>query len=233
MAELAGKFAIITGGLTEIGKYLAILFAKHGADILLIDKSETQLKLICKSNEKKISYFASDITKDENIKKIIEYVKEKYGKIDILVNNSNFCFSQSLIELRMVDYDKMFNITVRTLVNMTIECLPLIIKSKGNILNVSNMGIITNSPKYSMYLGAKAAIDNFTKCWALDLKEDNVRVNSIGFKLIEGIKFSYEEKEKDKVDINECIGEMALSLVNNNSTITGENAYIEKFLEIE
>ena len=76
-------------------------------------------------------------------------------------------------------YDKIFDLDVRALVNVTIECLPLIIKSKGNILNISSLVGIHCASKMSMYSGAKAAINNFTKSWALDLANDNVRVNEI------------------------------------------------------
>ena len=76
-------------------------------------------------------------------------------------------------------YDKVFNLDVRALVNVTIECLPLLIKSKGNILNVSSILGTACLSILSLYSGAKAAINNFTKCWALELAKDGVRVNAI------------------------------------------------------
>ena len=57
--------------------------------------------------------------------------------------------------------------------------MPLIIKSKGTILNVSTVGATHRWPNYSMYVGSKAAIENFTRCWALELAKDGVRVNAI------------------------------------------------------
>ena len=65
------------------------------------------------------------------------------------------------------------------MVNVTIQCLPLIIKSKGNILNVSSVGATHRWPNYSIYVGSKAAVENFTRCWALELAKDGVRVNTI------------------------------------------------------
>ena len=62
---------------------------------------------------------------------------------------------------------------------MTINCLPLIIKSKGNILNISSISSKYCYPKMSMYSGSKAAVDNFTRCWAKELAKDKVRVNGI------------------------------------------------------
>ena len=179
MGRLDGKVAIVTGGGSGIGKAIAISFAKEGADVVIIGRTEETLKETCKINEQKIFYITGDITKELSIKTLIEFVTKKFGKLDILVNNAGLCIYQSIKELKMSDYDKIFDLDVRALVNVTIECLPLIIKSKGNILNISSLVGIHCASKMSMYSGAKAAINNFTKSWALDLANDNVRVNAI------------------------------------------------------
>ena len=179
MGRLDGKVAIITGGSAGIGKAIKLLYATEGADVVIISRKEEALKEVCKINEKKISYVVGDITKDEDIKKLVEYVKNKFGKLDILVNNAGCSPIKPLKELKIDDYDKTFDLNVRALVNVTIQCLPLIIKSKGNILNVSSVGATHRWPNYSIYVGSKAAIENFTRCWALELAKDGVRVNAI------------------------------------------------------
>ena len=179
MGKLDGKVAIITGRGTGIGKSISILYSKEGADVVIIGRNEETLKETCKLNEKKISYIAGDITKDENIKKVVEYVKKKFGKLDILVNNAGISITEPLKDLTISNYDKTFDINVRALVNMTINCLPLIIKSKGNIINISSISSTYCHPKMSMYSGSKAAVDNFTRCWAIELAKDGVRVNAI------------------------------------------------------
>ena len=90
-------------------------------------------------SRKKITYVAGDITKTENIKKLVKYVKNKFGKLDILVNNAGCCPVQPLKEIKISDYDKAFNLDVRALVNITIESLQLILKAKGNIINISTV----------------------------------------------------------------------------------------------
>ena len=120
-----------------------------------------------------------DITKDESIKKLVEYIKTKFGKLDIQVNNACCSPIKPLKELKIEDYDKTFDLNARALVNVTIECLPLIIKSKGNILNISTVGATDHWPNYSMYVGSNASVENFTRCWALELAKDGVRVNGI------------------------------------------------------
>ena len=179
MGKLDGQVAVVTGGSSGIGKSIAVLFAKEGADVVIISRKEEALKEVCKLNPEKITYVVGDITQTENIKKLVEYVKNKFGKLDILVNNAGWCPVQPLKEIKIEDYDKAFNLDVRSLVNITIESLQLILKAKGNIINISTVGASHRGPNLSMYLGAKAAVENFTRCWALELAKDGVRVNAI------------------------------------------------------
>ena len=179
MGKLDGQVAVVTGGSLGIGKSIAVLFAQEGADVVIISRKEEALKEVCKLNPQKITYVAGDITQTESIKKLVEYVKNKFGKLDILVNNAGWCPVQPLKDLKIEDYDKAFNLDVRALANVTIEFLPLILKAKGNIINLSTVGATHRGPNLSMYLGAKAAVENFTRCWALELAKDGVRVNAI------------------------------------------------------
>ena len=179
MGRLDVEVAVVTGGSSGIGKSIALLYAKEGADVVIISRKEEALKEVCKLNEKKITYVVGDITQDEVVKKLADYVKTKFGKLDILVNNAGWCPVQPLKEIKIADYDKAFSLDVRALVNVTIECLPLILKAKGNILNISTVGASHRGPNLSMYLGAKGAVENFTRCWALELAKDGVRVNAI------------------------------------------------------
>ena len=179
MGKLDGQVAVVTGGSLGIGKSIAVLFAQEGANVVIISRKEEALKEVCKLNPQKITYVAGDITQTESIKKLVEYVKNKFGKLDILVNNAGWCPVQPLKEIKIEDYDKAFNLDVRALVHITIEFLPLILKAKGNIINLSTVGATHRGPNLSMYLGAKAAVENFTRCWALELAKDGVRVNAI------------------------------------------------------
>ena len=200
MWRLDGKVAIVTGGGSGIGKAIAVSFAKEGADVVIIGRKEETLKETCNLNEKKITYVIGDITKEESIKNLVEYVTKKFGKLDILVNNAGLCVYQSLKELKITDYDKTFDLDVRALVNVTIQCLPLILKSKGNILNISSIASFHCKSNMSMYSGAKAAINNFTRCWALELAKDGIRVNAIAPGAIETNIWYEANVPKEKIE---------------------------------
>lgn len=179
MYNLNGKTAIVTGGSSGIGRATAIRFAQEGARVLIVGRKEEQLKETAESN-KNIAYITGDITKTETVEKIMDAVREKFdGHLDILINNAGWCPVQPITEITIEDYDKAFELDVRALVNMTIHALPMIRKAKGSIINLSSVGATHRAPNLSMYVGAKAAVENFTKVWALELATDGVRVNAI------------------------------------------------------
>ena len=238
MGRLDGKVAIVTGGGSGLGQGIAVLFAKEGADVVIIGRRKEVLEETCKLEPNKISYVEGDITKEESIKNLVEYVNKKFGKLDILVNNAGVSSPATIKDLNMSIYDKIFNLDVRALVNVTIECLPLIIKSKGNILNISSVTSSLCQPGMSMYSGAKAAINNFTKCWALELAKDGVRVNAITPGAIDTKIFSVSRNSEEQANkfkdyilkhipwgrfgTPEEVGNLALFLVSNEASyITG------------
>ena len=96
-----------------------------------------------------------------------------------MVNNVGWAPVTPLKELTLADYDRAFALDVRALLDMTIQTLPFILKAKVTIINLSTVGAQHRGPNMSMYLGAKAAVENFTRVWAMELAADGVRVNAI------------------------------------------------------
>ena len=93
MGRLDGKVALVTGGSSGIGKSIALLYAKEGADVVIISRKEEALKEVCKLNKQKITYMAGDITQDDILIKLAEHIKTKFGKLDILVNKALMPYS--------------------------------------------------------------------------------------------------------------------------------------------
>ncbi|MCR4746253.1 MAG: SDR family oxidoreductase [Lachnospiraceae bacterium] len=173
------KVVVITGGGSGIGRAMAVKLAKEGAFVVIAGRRESALKETAALN-KNISYVVADITKTSNITDIVNFINKEYGgKIDVLINNAGYCPVQPLKDITLEDYDNAFNLDVRALVDMTIQSLPAILKAKGNIINLSTVGATHRAPNLSMYVGAKAAVENFTRCWAIELAADGVRVNAI------------------------------------------------------
>ena len=179
MEKLSGKVAVVTGGSSGIGRAIAQRFAREGARVLIVGRKEQALQETADA-DKKISYLVGDMTQDATIEKIMDTIREQFnGQLDILVNNAGWCPVQPITEITIADYDRAFDVDVRAVVNMTIHALPLLRKARGNIINLSSVGATHRAANLSMYVGAKAAVENFTRVWALELAQDSVRVNAI------------------------------------------------------
>ncbi len=176
--KLNNKIAVVTGGGSGIGRAIAEKFADEGAKVIIVGRRESVLKEVADANEN-ICYVAADITKSEEVEKVASFVKNTFGRLDVLVNNAGWCPVQPLKEMSIKDYDNAFDLDVRALLDMTIQTLPMILENKGNIINLSSVGVMHRSPNLSMYQGAKAAVENFTRIWAIELAKDGVRVNAI------------------------------------------------------
>ena len=178
MERLNGKVAVVTGGGSGIGRAVAERFAKEGAHVVIAGREE-QPPQGTAAADGKISYVVGDITKTETIEEIVRTVQDKFGRLDILVNNAGWCPVQPITEITIEDYDRAFGLDVRAVVDMTVHALPLILQSKGTILNLSSTGATHPAANLSMYVGAKAAIENFTRAWAIELAPKGVRVNAL------------------------------------------------------
>lgn len=179
MGKLDGKVALVTGGGSGIGRGIAQLYAREGAQVVVAGRRLSALEETAEGFDG-IHCVAADLTKTEDVAKVVGYVRDELGgRLDILVNNAGWCPIQPLKEMTVADYDAAFDLDVRALVDTTIQALPMILASKGSIINMSSVGTTHRSRNLSMYQGAKAAVENFTRVWALELAEDGVRVNAI------------------------------------------------------
>lgn len=237
MKKLENKVALVTGGGKGIGLGIAKKFAENGASVLIVGRHENTLKEACKENHG-LSYLVADITNSEDIKKIIDYIKEKYGRLDILVNNAGWCPVKPITQITLEDYNAAFDLDVKALVDMTIQSLPLLKENGGNIINMSSVGATHVAANLSMYTGAKAAVENFTRVWAIELAPYNIRVNAIAPGAINtdiwkvpGLSEEESKKHMEKTTQNiplkrigtpEDIGSCALFLVSDEASyVTG------------
>lgn len=104
---------------------------------------------------------------------------EKYGHLDILINNAGFSIYGSIETLTMEHYDSIMATNVRGAVQLTQLAVPYLIETKGNIVNISSAAGIMPIPQACVYSMSKAALDQFTKCVAMDLASKQIRCNSV------------------------------------------------------
>ncbi|XP_036318564.1 3-oxoacyl-[acyl-carrier-protein] reductase FabG-like [Rhagoletis pomonella] len=183
----SGKVVIVTGASSGIGAATAELFAKQDAKVVLVGRNEVNLKATeaaCKAanSSAELLIIKADITLDAE--RVINTVIEKFGKLDVLVNNAGILAGGNILDIDVEQFDQILNTNLRAVFVLTKLAAPHLVKSKGNIVNVSSLAGTRSFPNSSSYCVSKAGLDQFTKCIALDLAPKEVRVNSVNPGLI-------------------------------------------------
>ena len=180
-AKLAGKVVLITGGDSGIGKAVAILFAKEGADVAIsylnehIDARDTK-KSIEKEYERRCLLLPGDISKESTCKKIIEKTIKEFGKIDVLINNAALHYEAKSIEkITTAHLKKTFEVNVFSFFYITKFALPHM-KKESAIINTSSILSIVPSLLEATYSASKTALSFYTKSLRKHLEIINSRV---------------------------------------------------------
>ncbi|KAI5633484.1 enoyl-(Acyl carrier protein) reductase domain-containing protein [Phthorimaea operculella] len=179
------KVVLVTGAGSGIGAATAVLFAKEGADVAMVDKNEEKLdavadKVATIGNKPCVIY--ADVSKDADVQRIVKETIANFGKLDVLINNAGFVNSGTILDGKIVEaYDAIMKVNVRAAIHLTTLAAPHLAATKGNIVNTSSaasMYVPVNSA-INAYAISKAALDHFTRGAALELAASGVRVNSV------------------------------------------------------
>ena len=164
--KLVKKTALITGASKGIGKAIAQRFIKEGAKVIVfgIEKPEYE-----------VEFYNVDVTDEEQIEKAVK----KINKVDILINNAGIYFCGLVENTKKEDLDKIIDVNLKGTYLMCKHVLPLLKKTKGNIINISSSIGIVPEPESPAYCSTKAAVIMLTKCMAQEYAKIGLRVNSI------------------------------------------------------
>jgi NAD(P)-dependent dehydrogenase (short-subunit alcohol dehydrogenase family) len=185
--DLTGKIALITGGSRGIGRAFAEAVAAFGAGVAIAardqGKIDETLGILAKYNAKTLG-ISADMTKEEDIKRMVDETMKKFGRIDILFNNAGIARQQRPIhEENTEDFDIVINTNLRAPFLVLKYVLPIMIKqNKGTIINTSSTaGIRAEYPEIApvAYCAAKAGINIMTQVAAIEYAKYNIRVNCI------------------------------------------------------
>ena len=178
------KVAIVTGGSRGIGKAIVEALARKNIKVIAnYNQSEEKAKKFKKELEKEnifIDIFKADVSKREEIKNMVDYVIEKYGKIDILINNAGINQEKMFQDITDEDWDNVIKINLYSVFCTTQEVIKYMISQKnGCIINISSIYGINGGSCAVVYSATKAGIDGITKALAKELGPSNIRINSI------------------------------------------------------
>lgn len=179
---MQGKVVIVTGASSGIGRASAILFANKGATVVAVGRNEKELISLGKSVKSKVGSIKphlADMTQMSQLERIASEAVHNHGQIDVLINSAGIIANGTIETTKLDDWDKMFNINLRSVFVLTQKCLPHLIATKGNIVNVSSVAGTRSFPNILAYGVSKAALDQMTRSSALELAASGVRVNAV------------------------------------------------------
>ena len=230
------KVAIVTGASRGIGREIAKSLAKQNIKVIAnynnSEEKAIELKKELEAEGIMIDIVKADVSKREEIKDLVKYAIENYGKIDILINNAGISEYKLFTDETDEDWNKVINTNLYSAFAVSQEAIPNMIKNKkGCIINISSAWGIVGASMEVLYSVSKAGIDGLTKALAKELGPSNIRVNAIAPGIIDTDmckNFSKEELEKIKEEIplerigkTEDISKCVNWLINDNYT-TGQ-----------
>jgi 3-oxoacyl-[acyl-carrier protein] reductase len=186
--RLANKVAVITGASSGIGRSIAYLFAKEGAkivaaaDINIAGGEETVAAI--KKNGGEAIFIRADVTVASEVEHLVKAGKDKFGRIDILLNCAGIWGAQGENPIENIDqslWDRVYAVNVRSIFFTTKYAVPEIRKAGGGVIvNVASMaGLRPIGPRNALYASSKGAIITLTKALAVELASDKIRVNCV------------------------------------------------------
>ena len=182
--KLLGKIAVVTGASSGIGRAIALMYAKEGANVIAVARRKERLDEIVelsKNLKGNIIAYQGDVSIKEDNEKMIEKAIELYGKIDILVNNAGIIDGMcSITEIDEETWFKVMNVNLNSIFYSSRKALEYMLKQEsGNIINMSSVAGLFGSRGGAAYTTSKYALNGLTKNIAFMYANNGIRCNSI------------------------------------------------------
>lgn len=190
MKLLENKNALITGASRGIGKGIAEVFAKHGANVAFTYNASADAALALEEELQqygvKAKGYKSDASKFDQAQQLVDEVLKEFGTIDILINNAGITKDNLLMRISEEDFDKVIEVNLKSVFNLTKAVIKPMMKQRfGSIINMSSVVGVKGNAGQTNYAASKAGILGFTKSVALELGSRNIRCNAIAPGFIE------------------------------------------------
>jgi gluconate 5-dehydrogenase len=176
--SLEGKIALVTGGGSGIGFYIAQCLAQAGARLVITGRREDVLKEALPKLGANARYFVNDITDLKSIPVLIEAIETQVGEIDILVNNAGINMKKHAVEVSDEDFDRIIQTNLHAVFSM-------VARKRGSILMITSMAALYGIDRVVAYTASKSAVGGMVKALTTEFSPYNVRVNAIAPGFIE------------------------------------------------
>ena len=181
MKRLGDKVAIITGGAQGIGKATVIKFLSEGARVIIWDIMEEKAnQLINEIKNGSLDFIKTDVTDFASVEKAAKTVVDKYGKIDVLINNAGITKDATLLKMTPEQWKQVIDVNLTGVFNCTKAVAPYMVEKKsGKIVNTSSIVGLYGNFGQTNYVATKSGIIGMTKVWARELGRKGINVNAV------------------------------------------------------
>lgn len=179
---LTGKKALVTGGTKGIGAAIVEELVSLGAEVVVVARNAENLEKFCSQSKfrGKVTGIAADVSRFKDYSVIIDSISNKWGSLDILINNAGVNIRKKTTDYSTEEFNKIFTTNLKSVFELSRLCYPLLKKSvQGNIVNISSVAGLTALRTGSIYAMTKAAINQLTKNLAVEFANDKIRVNAV------------------------------------------------------
>ena len=246
MAEIR-RAALVTGSATGIGAAAAVALARANYDVAVnYSKSEDAARETaakCEASGAKTIVVECDVADDTSVRAMVEACQTAFGRLDVLVNNAGITSKTAFKDLDIMDFedwDRVFSVNVRGLVQVTRACAPMLKDVRGCVVNTASIVGLRPGPQPLAYSASKASVVSLTKTLALALGPE-IRVNAVAPGWMEGdwmermLGENYDrlmERRARMTPLNRCVtaedvAESMLSLIGGNRFVTGEIVVVD------
>ena len=187
---IEGRTVLITGASDGIGKQVALDVATAGAHVLLVSRTREKLEAVRDEIEAgggTASVHPCDLTDMDDVVRMAEEVLDQHDGVDVLVNNAGRSIRRSvkLSYDRFHDYERTMQLNYFGAVRLILCLMPsMTARRRGHIINISSIGVQTNTPRFSAYVASKSALDAFSRCIASEVVDDHVHLTTIHMPLV-------------------------------------------------
>lgn len=178
----AERVILVTGATSGIGRAVARRFAESSARVVALGRNRSALEEvedeITRAGGKSLA-LAVDVTDENELRRALDNTISKVGRLDVLVNAAGHISNGSIEDTSLAAWDAMMNVNLRSVFYLMQLAAPHLIKTKGNIVNISSVTGLRSFPGVLAYCVSKAGVDQLTRCAALELAARGVRVNAV------------------------------------------------------
>ena len=188
--HVKGKVVVVTGGSSGIGQATAIMMARAGARVAIVARDESKLADTVKeigADGGEAKAFAADLSDMEACDAVLGKILAEMGDIEILVNNAGRSIRRGIAASydRFHDFERCMQLNYFGSLRMIMGVLPVMQKKRrGQVINISSIGVLSNAPRFSAYVSSKAALDAFSRCAASEFSDTGVSFTTINMPLV-------------------------------------------------